>query len=447
MVGAERLVDPRMGIVRRVEPRAVHEHLPQGLRLVVSAIADTSAFSPWHSDPSGSGCALWDEAAAVGAAIGEAVERYCSTLVAPDLLAGSYDDLVGDGRCALDPQALALYSPDQYAQRGFPFVAFTRDLTVRWVLGRDLVSHQPVWVPASLVWVTYLFPGGPGEREPPTNGEISAGVATGATREDAEWSALRELVERDALALTWLSGAPVPRIEPPPWLARLTAGPRGVLDTRFYAFPSELGMPVVGALVIDEADGYVTLGHACRRDRIDALSEAFAEASQLQMLTRDLDDPASAMARIAADPHSALKPWRPDRRYLSQYRHDWRDVIDGACHLQLYLDPDMRARLESELADGPTAVGEAPPATQQPRDVEAQVRGLAARLAEHGVTVASVDITTADVREAGLRVIRLVATDLSSTTHGAFPLLGGRRLAERARAVGGRPLRLLPLPD
>jgi len=238
----------------------------------------------------------------------------------------------------------------------------------------------------------------------------------------------------------------MPRLDPPAWLARLAAGPRGVLNTRFYAFPNEFGMQVAGALVIDEADGYMTLGHACRVERIDAMCKAFAESAQLQMFTRDLDDPASTVARIAADPHSALKPWRRDRRYLSQYRQDWHDVIDGGCHLQLYLDPDMRPRLETELADAPAATSE-PSKPRVPRDTTARIRAVATRLAAHGIPVYSVDITTPDVVQTGLSVIRLVAPGLYSTAHGAFPLLGGQRLLPRQDASATGHLRLLPLPD
>lgn len=192
------LVDARTGIIRRLEPRPIHKHLPQALKLIASVLADTSRFGPWPSDPSGTGCAFWDADAATGAAIGEAVERYCGNLVPPDLIMASYEELTAADHTAVDPDTLALYSPVQLAQPGFPFVPFTRSLRVRWAQGRDLLTHRPVWVPASLIWVTW-FEARPTSDEPRTNATIYAGIATGQSREAAEWSALCELIERDAM--------------------------------------------------------------------------------------------------------------------------------------------------------------------------------------------------------------------------------------------------------
>lgn len=229
-------------------------------------------------------------------------------------------------------------------------------------------------------------------------------------------------------------------------------GTRGTLDTRFYRFPSEFGLPVTGALMTDEPSGYVTLGVACRADLVAAMRKALAEAAQQQMVVRDLDDPASAIARVAERPHSPVKPWRRDRAYRGSYRPDWRDVVDPGCHLQLYLDPRLRTTLEAELAAG--AVGPwpwthsivtDPPAASIPADPVQLLAHTAGLLAAEGMRVYSVDVTTDDVRSAGLHVVRLVVPGMYSNAPAAFPFLGGRRLARLLQSAPMSQPRLLPL--
>lgn len=446
------LVGRRTGIVSRVEPYPVPEHLPPTLRLFTSVIADTTRFGPWRSDSSGMGAVLWDDAAAIAAALGEAVERYCGNLVPPGLTEASYRELLARGQRAVSPAQLALYAPAQYATPGFPFVPFTPDLPVRWVRGRDVLDHQPVWVPASLVWTSY-FEAGRTRTEPRTNGTIYAGIAAGLSRQRAEWSALCELIERDAMTLTWTSGAAGHRLDPPDWLARLACGPTRALQTRFCSFPHEVGLPVVGALMLDQRDGYLTLGTACRPDPLDAMLKAVAEAAHIQVVMRELDDPTSAIAQLGDLAASPLKPWRRERDYLSVYRADWHDATDPGCHMQAYLDPRLADQLITEIESWPEQTR-----SQQPwgRAVTGTGQGTsqppgepftdaARQLGRQGISVCSVDVTTDDVRSAGLHVVRLVAAGLYSNGPAAFPFLGGDRLQQRRKDIL-RPPRLQPLP-
>lgn len=412
-------------------------HLPETLHLVESVPADTSCWSSWPSDPSGAGCAFWDHEAATGAALGEAVERYCGNLVPSGLPRASHDRLQADGVSAIDPTDLALYGDDQYEAPGFPFVRFTRSLPVRWALGRSLVSGLTTQVPASLVWVTYAR-GLPAAREPRTHAVMYAGIAAGRSREEATTSAILELLERDAVTITWTGGAQVDTLVPPTWLGTLAAGPTRDFDTRFLHFPSLVGAPVVGAVTRHRPTGYLAMGTACRPDPVAAALKALAEAFQLHLVVQQLDDPGSALCRLAAARESPLKPWRRDRRYAASYRGDLRDATDLGCDLQLALDPDEGTRLERELAGGRTIGLSDLPCVPGDRD------GLVARLAACDIEPVSVDVTTPDVRAAGLCVVRVVAPGLVSNAPAALPLLGGRRmraaLDRNGRSPGRRPL-------
>ncbi|MGQ0776854.1 MAG: YcaO-like family protein [Pseudonocardiales bacterium] len=432
----ERLVDARFGPIRRVAAAAVHPHLPQTLHLMTAVLADTTRFAPWRADASGTGAALWDPDAARGAALGEALERYCGNLVPPRLRRATYLELRAAGQDAVDPVDLALYSDAQHAQPGFPFVQFGRDLPVRWVLGESLIDRQPVWVPASLVWVTYPELA-TSRGESSTNGTIYAGIAAGPGRPAAELSACLELVERDAVALAWHARLPVRPVEPPSWLARLAAGPVGALDTRFGSIPGELGLPVLAAVMVDRVDALLTVGLACHPDPVVAMTKAFVEAAQQQMVVRDLADPDGALGRLARRATGALRPWRADRAYTRSYRTDLRDIVDPGCHLQLYLDVEAQRRFHAEF------LSDTAPGPVLERVEAADVGWIARAWAERGIRAVAVDVTTSDVVDSGIRVVRVVAPGLYSNAPAAFPFLGGPRLPA---ALHGHQPRLLPFP-
>jgi ribosomal protein S12 methylthiotransferase accessory factor len=195
------------------------------------------------------------------------------------------------------------------------------------------------------------------------------------------------------------------------------------MDVRFLEFPNELGALVVGALVRDEETGYLTLGVACGSEPVAALRKALAEALQLQRFVAAYDDPEGGYMRAARCDGSPLAAWRADRRYASSYRSDLRDVVDYGCHLQLYLDPVVQARFEEELAS--RLVG------------EVSCSELTVGGGLDGFRPVSVDVTTPDVRAAGLCVVRVVVPGLYSNAAAGLPFLGGRLSGARVS---------LPLP-
>lgn len=434
------LVDPRTGIIRRLEQPPLPADFPPAFRLVSAVLSDSRVFSPWPSDPVTAGCAFEHVHPALDAAIGEAVERYCGNIVRSALRKTSYAALRVAGAVAVDPAALALYSPGQYADPAFAYVPFDRELPVQWTRGRELPSGAPAWVPASLVWVTYTETGELPD-EPRTNGTVPAGIAAGPTRTDAELSALLEVVERDALVLAWSCRQPLAEVAVPPWLRELAVDPARHLRLRCFDVPNELGLSVRAVLVRDAERGLLTLGSACRLDPDAATAKAATEALQLQLLARQLDDPGSGYMTRAAGGDGPLKPWRADRRYTASYRPDLADAIDPLCNLQLYLDPALQERFDAALAERVgLAGGTAGPGPGRPTSLA----GVLDRLGALGHTVYSVDVTTSDLDDADLHVVRVVVPGYTSNWPPAYPFAGGERMAALAGADG--PSLDLPLP-
>uniref|UniRef100_UPI001C3F2CB2 YcaO-like family protein n=1 Tax=Herbidospora sakaeratensis TaxID=564415 RepID=UPI001C3F2CB2 len=142
-------VDPRTGVITRLDRVPPEPWWPAGLDVCTASVAAISGFLPWPADRVATGTAFHDPERALAGAAGEAIERYCGNFVPAGLRRATYTDLVAAGENALDPATLALYSASQYAEPGCPFVPFTADLPVLWIRGATL-EGPPVWVPASL---------------------------------------------------------------------------------------------------------------------------------------------------------------------------------------------------------------------------------------------------------------------------------------------------------
>lgn len=437
------LVDKRFGLIRQVRMLPKRDDLPPSLYRAQAEVSRSDRISAWSCDDRSAGFA-WDTPhSAWGAAAGEAVERYCGNLIPDGLRRASSEELTRAGEAAVAPDRLALFSDRQYKSPGFPFQPFTPDLRVLWTTGRRLVDDSPTWVPASLVWVTFST-GEPTRQEPKVHAIPYAGIATGLARRQAETTALLELLERDAVSLSWHRGDPLPRVEVPAWLRAKVETPAIGLD--FYWFPSDFEVPVLGALAHDRSRDLVALGLACRAEPIPAALKAAAEALQLILTSRILDDPESPyMRQVAAGaPGLGVKPWQRDRSYRRLYHASWRDVWDLLCQLQLYQDPEMRQVLDERFSAAGTLPIEAIPALGPRLTGEEVRRQIIHRLAAGGHPPISIDVTTPDVAAAtDLAVVRVIAPGLYGNAPAAFPYLGGPRLAAARKTESLYPW---PLP-
>jgi ribosomal protein S12 methylthiotransferase accessory factor len=421
------LVDPRLGLITRVMREPPVAGVPRAFVDVTAEVAATGQFASWIADPVTGGAALGDPTRARAAAIGEAVERYCGNAVPDHLPVGSAESFRADGHRVLDLIALALYSNAQYAQRGFPFVPMTPELNLSWAPGRDLHTGEEVLVPAALAYLN-LHRTRPAE--PAILCQAYAGIAAGDSLEQAEGSALAEIIERDAVTIWWSSAAEAAVIEVAgePVLAPVLADARaGGLEVSLLRVPCAFEVPVVGAFVNDPARRVVGFGSACRPTPVAAAEKALAEALVTYTNARALAEPDSAFwtgVRAGQLAQTPYRPWRADHGYRAMFRADWRDMTVLDVNLQLYLDPVMQGeplrrlrapRGRDRLSALPSVCGDAR-------------TGYLDQLRAHNLSAVSVDLTTSDVAATGLRVVRVVVPGLYHNAPAAFPLLGGRRL-------------------
>jgi ribosomal protein S12 methylthiotransferase accessory factor len=141
-------------------------------------------------------------------AIAEAAERYSGTdLLGEPTVWARYANL--DGR-AVDPAAIPRCSATELANPGCRLRPFDPDAAIRWVSGTDLSTGEPVWVPA--VMVCY----GLRDLTPPERFwfQISTGYAVHTDPVEAIIRGTCEVIERDAIAITWLQRLTLPIVAP-----------------------------------------------------------------------------------------------------------------------------------------------------------------------------------------------------------------------------------------
>lgn len=151
---------------------------------------------------------------ATKATIGEAVERVvaaltaCSPLIPSERVVADHDGMTTRGLPALHPDQVRLFSAEQYALPGFLYEPFTTGTAVQWVRGRRLRSGEEIWVPAQLVDMVHIYDPGEVIIGYPVSGGLSCHTAT----TDAIYHGLTEVIERDAVNVSWYTPNPPRRL-------------------------------------------------------------------------------------------------------------------------------------------------------------------------------------------------------------------------------------------
>ncbi|CAM2070090.1 YcaO-like family protein [Sulfidibacter corallicola] len=438
----EQLVGNRAGIVLDLHRVDHHPDFPSELITIRAHNADLSRIYPWGNDLFVGGSAFGNGEAAAGAALGEALERYCGNcLPGVDTVVDSYSELTAKGRHALDPGRLSLHSEAMLAEPGCPFVPFTRDLPVRWVSGHSLTHDRHTLLPLSLVYANWLD--GEFADDPVTNYLYTPGMAAGQNLEQALVGAVRELVERDITMTWWLHAHPLPRVAIPSELRDRLTGPSRETDLRYglIHLDNEFQIPVMAGVVIDEASSLVSIGFGCRPEPLAAAEKALTEALTLLEGSYDLLKPDSTLRKSAEEwglLHVNYKPWRADRQYLDSFRPDFRDLSDLMLQPQLYLDPRALDRIRPLIETPVTReLGDLP---SLPDD---RFETYRERIESRGFELLYADITSPDVALTPFKVVRVLIPGLVPNMPAAFPAYGGRRLYELPVQLGwsDQPLR------
>ena len=155
----------------------------------------------------------FDPSSSFLSSLGESIERMSGVFAFfkedLDICTGSYNSLQQAGRNAIAPEVLPLFADEQYASPNFFFQPFTDDTEFSWIKGRRLISQEEIWIPMQLVLFFYI----PSIEEARIGYSSSSGMASHIDEALAIMAGIIEIVERDALMLSWYANIPLRRVE------------------------------------------------------------------------------------------------------------------------------------------------------------------------------------------------------------------------------------------
>jgi ribosomal protein S12 methylthiotransferase accessory factor len=418
----DRLLDPRFGVINQLGESPQEPGMPQFFHYFANATR-TAALGGQPGFELGGGASV-DRDQAMAKAIGEVVERYCVAFFSQESL-----PLVSANEAPFphaDPAAFALYREDQYATGRLEFVPFTNDLPVRWTRAIDIETAGEIYVPAAAVHLPYMYEG---PEEGAIMQPISTGLACNEGYESALISAACEAIERDAFTIFWQAKLPPPRVP----LASLDANNADLLDrfarARFevtvFNVTTDVGVPSVMAVACHDDASQPALSVAAATHPVAnvAVRKCLEELEHTRFWSRRL--------KASTPP---VDPERTDEIYgQEEHLRFWCEQSNR--HLADWL---FTSEIENELPKIAFADERSPGELLEYTRTSLKMAGLQLLCA---------DVTTPEIRELGLNVVRAVVPGLHPLVIGHVRrALGGRRLYDVPARLGYGPPNL-PLHD
>lgn len=354
-------------------------------------------------------------------AIGEAVERHCGSFYNPqDIRYASFAELGSDE--AVDPRRFVLWSREQYRTQGFPYLQPNEKSIIGWSRGWSLTRNAPVYVPASLVHITYKA------RTPGELFELApvSGYACGNTREEAILAGMLEVVERDAFMIFWRNLLPVPGYDLHSFkdgtvkdtLLRYAHTPARLFCSRLT---TDIGIPVAFAVMMGNHPTYpaAMIGAAASLDEERAVTRALQELSMVHLLTRTLhESPHAHRPRTAAE----VRTQEDHAIYFAA--RERLPLLDTVLRPRSFVKRENLERLDDAAKS----------------DVKTQIELCVQRLAACELEAIAVDITLPAMAQLGFTVVKVIVPGAQPLDFGMHhPHLNGRRQFDVPVKMGYRP--------
>jgi ribosomal protein S12 methylthiotransferase accessory factor len=319
------------------------------------------------------------------ACLAEAAERYCAQIF--DERRITYEtaqQLRQDGKKTIEiPDTVFLScQPKDLKSKLIPFHS---SRYFSWVEGKSLLTKESIWVPASLVYLGY-----------PRKNEhfwesTSVGLAAGATVDDAKLRALCELIEREAAIIAWLTKQHVGLVNLQSYKSdmvhraaqcHLAAG----AELKIFDITTDLGIPVFLAIAKRTLGRpALAVGTACHPNSNIAVTKAVLEAGQIHYLAKGLV--------------------RQFPSYSPSENFD--EITNFESRALLYSHPQMLPAVDFLWNSQLVA-----PERVLPLNIQSSISLALNKFRELSIDVVWVDLTTPDIEDLGLKVVRVIAPKL-----------------------------------
>jgi ribosomal protein S12 methylthiotransferase accessory factor len=407
------LVSPRVGLIKHLTRAVRRANEPTPPIIYYGQLSHFDFRTPQTAERSVAGKGATEEEAIQGA-IGEAVERYCGAHANTKYFRRARWADVKDN--AVSPEECVLYSERQYSGKEFPYLPWNPEIEIDWMPARELPGDREVYAPAALIYTSYEPTIAEEYLCPPS----SNGLAAGSGLEMAVRNALYELIERDGFLVHWFNRLPSPEID-------LSSAndlsinikrhyERFGVETRIFNLTTDLPIYVMMAVSLgsDAETPAALIGLGCSPDPKIAVQKALFEICQIR--------PGSIDRYLKDKPHEKLKNYS-DIHTLDEHHAYFMDVAN-LHELTFWLEGDRKMSLDALPDNSKGSPG-------------ADLAACTEALTKAGCRVIYSDLTTPDVAQYGLKVVRAIATGLQPIHFGyGVERLGGKRLYEVPQRMG-----------
>lgn len=375
-------VDSKVGIIRSAHFAKVFDDEPR-IFLCYAEPADISDLAGIEGSNQGGACATTAERAFLRAC-GEAVERYCSSFVDDShLIVSTERDLLNANVAYYPARAFYPLAESQYGG-DCPFDKPNLDAGTKWIPSYSHRDEKVVLVPASCVFVPYRF-----DRrvENFSHMSISTGLACGPDCDFAFKKGILEILERDALMIVWHRRLPTVKIDAQSCRGRvedidllLDAAPLANAQWHINLLTVDIDVPIVSAVLVDRAGRPKTsFGVAADEDPAVAILKALEEALLSRLLLNRL-----SLNEISRNVQGSPRTLQA-HMLLHAVSKDSRRMLKFLTEAAISVPFDQIAARWKDGADD---------------------NQLFNQLKANGFDFLSVDVTTPDVLDLGLRVVR-----------------------------------------
>lgn len=414
----DKLADPYVGVVRReyrklrdVDDVWGHSYGAHGTDSKILFGIPSNSYNGGGSD---------NPAAARLAAIGETVERYSAAYLPLDSDAvcfGTQKELINKGKQVIGFDKWEIYAQKQYEDPAFPHNAWDEDTKLWWRKGHYAENNEEVWTPAQLIHIANYteWPG-----DPNIGHATSNGLACGITYQEAAISGLFETVERDAFMLTWYNKLSLPQID-------INTSPRLKRFYERYIKPTSLDLHLVDMTVFS---GIPTILAVIRNPHTDLAPFAIGAAS-----AHSIERACEKAAIEGMYTRTWVKTEQRSGNALVDvdYHNDINSFED---HIKLYAGTNIVKEADFLTANKKLIdVNDYKPFNDSSPEV--LWNSLVNHLSKQGYNVATFDLTSPDIKEAGAYVVKSVIPGykpIDVLYRGR--MLGGERILKHSYNLG-----------
>ena len=340
-----------------------------------------------------SGAISFNENEAIMGAIGESLERYSSAIC--DFELKEYNELKREN--ILPYSEFSLFSSEQYESEGF---LWKKPDIKKQLYGKmySLYDNNEIYIPQELI--------GLGSKVNPASlPSTSTGIAAYTSIYQAIYSALLELLERDALTVYWensLGGREIKLDEKYLEQVKEKYGQVYCFDVTqdWNPFP----VVMVCGYILSENKKIISMGVACRETYENAIEKAYIEWVQGCVFARFYNE---NNKKIKIDNQSDVVDFDLHAVYYTKYPKKWDDV------------PLIKDRIKYQYEEKNLNFKD--------KKVEKKIEFLLKVLKKENIRLYYKDLTSVDVKSIGVSVVRVVSPDLSIIhADENAPFLGGR---------------------